>query len=33
MLGNGRIFDEYPYGNTTARNFYDRVMRGEKTTE
>ena len=32
MLGNGHIFDEYPYGNTANRNFYDRVMRGEKST-
>ncbi len=30
ILGNGRIYDEYPYGNTAKRNFYDRVMRGEK---
>lgn len=32
MLGNGRIYDEYPYGNPSMRNFYDRVMRGEKIT-
>jgi hypothetical protein len=32
MLGNGRIYDEYPYGNTANRNFYDQVMRGEKST-
>jgi len=30
MSGNGHIYDEYPYGNTSKRNFYDRVMRGEK---
>jgi arylsulfatase A-like enzyme len=30
LLGNGRIFDEYPYGNPSARNFYDRAMRGER---
>lgn len=33
MLGNGHIFDEYPYGNPTARNFYERLMRGEKIAE
>ncbi len=33
VLGNGRIYDEYPYGNAPARNLYDRVMRGEKITE
>jgi hypothetical protein len=30
MLGNGHIYDEYPYGFAEKRNFYDRVMRGEK---
>jgi arylsulfatase A-like enzyme len=30
MLGNGRIFDEYPSGNADARGFYERTMRGEK---
>jgi len=33
MLGNGRIFDEYPYGNPAARDFYNRVVRGEKVAE
>jgi hypothetical protein len=32
MLGNGHIFDEYPYGNTSMRNYYDRLMRGDKFT-
>ena len=30
LLGNGHIYDEYPYANTAKRGFYDRVMRGEK---
>jgi arylsulfatase A-like enzyme len=30
MLGNGHIYDEYPYGFAEKRNFYDRIMRGEK---
>jgi len=30
MLGNGHIYDEYPYGFEEKRNFYDRVTRGEK---
>jgi arylsulfatase A-like enzyme len=30
MFGNGHIYDEYPYGNASKRNFYDRIMRGEK---
>jgi arylsulfatase A-like enzyme len=33
LLGNGRVYDEYPYGNPSARNFYDRVMRGDKIKE
>jgi len=30
MSGNGHIFDEYPYGNAPKRNYYERVMRGDK---
>jgi arylsulfatase A-like enzyme len=30
MLENGHIYDEYPYGFAEKRNFYDRIMRGEK---
>ncbi|NBR70233.1 MAG: heparan N-sulfatase, partial [Verrucomicrobia bacterium] len=30
MLGNGHIYDEYPYGFADKRNFYERIMRGEK---
>jgi len=30
LLGNGEIYDKYPYGNESKRNFYDRIMRGEK---
>jgi arylsulfatase A-like enzyme len=30
MFGNGHIYDEYPYGNESKRNFYERIMRGEK---
>ncbi|MEY3479794.1 MAG: hypothetical protein RIQ71_569 [Verrucomicrobiota bacterium] len=30
MMGNGKIYDEYPYGFAEKRNFYDRVIRGEK---
>jgi len=30
MLGNGQVYDKYPYGNVSKRNFYDRIMRGEK---
>jgi arylsulfatase A-like enzyme len=33
LLGNGQIYDEYPYANAAKRNFYDRVMRGEKPEE
>lgn len=32
MFGNGRIYDQYPYGNESKRNFHERVMRGEKMT-
>jgi arylsulfatase A-like enzyme len=32
LLGKGHIFDEFPYGNAAMRNYYDRVMRGEKVT-
>lgn len=30
MLGQGHVYDEYPYGNASKRNFYERTMRGEK---
>ena len=30
MLGDGHIYDEYPYGYTAKRDFYGKVMRGEK---
>jgi hypothetical protein len=30
MLGQGNIYDEYPYGFADKRNFYERTMRGEK---
>ncbi len=30
MLGQGHVYDEYPYGDTPRRNFYERVMRGPK---
>ena len=30
MLGQGHLYDEYPYGNVSKRNFYERIMRGEK---
>ena len=33
MSGNGHIYDEYPYGNPAARNYSNRIMRGEKITE
>jgi len=32
LMGNGHLFDEYPYGNASMRNYYDRVMRGDKIT-
>lgn len=30
ILGNGDVFDKYPYANEGTRNFYERYMRGEK---
>jgi hypothetical protein len=30
MLGQGHLYDKYPYGNVSKRNFYERIMRGEK---
>jgi N-sulfoglucosamine sulfohydrolase len=30
MFGKGYIFDEYLYGDTNTKNFYERYMRGEK---
>jgi arylsulfatase A-like enzyme len=30
MLGNGKVFDAYPYANAAHANFYERFMRGEK---
>ena len=30
VLGQGEIFDAYPYANTAVTNFYERFMRGEK---
>jgi hypothetical protein len=30
MLGNGKIFDEYPHSNPNNRGFYERFMRGER---
>jgi len=33
VLGNGRIFDQYPYGNAATRNYYDRIARGEEITD
>lgn len=30
VLGKGQVYDEYPYGNESKRNFYSRIMRGEK---
>lgn len=32
MLGNGKIYDQFPYGNESKRNFHERIMRGEKIT-
>ncbi|MCB0841308.1 MAG: heparan N-sulfatase, partial [Bacteroidetes bacterium] len=29
-LGNGDIFDNYPYSGEKHRNFYERYMNGEK---
>lgn len=30
MLGQGHIFEEYPYSDTSSRGFYERFMRGEE---
>jgi arylsulfatase A-like enzyme len=30
MAGRGEVFDQYPYADTSGRNFYERYMRGEK---
>jgi arylsulfatase A-like enzyme len=30
MLGNGKIYDQFPYGNESKRNFHERIKRGEK---
>ncbi len=30
ILGNGAIFDRYPYADVNRKNFYERYMRGEK---
>lgn len=30
MLGNGHVFDQYEYADTTGVNFYERFMKGEK---
>ena len=30
MLGQGHLFDEYPYALPDHRGFYERFMRGEK---
>ena len=29
VLGNGRIFDEYPYAQEELRGYYEKYMRGE----
>ena len=29
IIGNGDIFDEYPYASASTRDFYNRYMRGE----
>jgi hypothetical protein len=29
VLGNGDIFDKYPYSSESVRNFYNRYMQGE----
>jgi arylsulfatase A-like enzyme len=33
LLGNGHIFDEYPYGKDSVRDLYNRIKRGEKITK
>ena len=30
ILGNGKIFDTYPYSEDKFRNYYNRFMSGEK---
>ncbi|MFB3906001.1 MAG: sulfatase [Acidobacteriota bacterium] len=30
ILGDGNVFDRYPYADETNRNFYERYMRGER---
>ena len=30
MLGQGHVFDQYPYADPATKNFYERMMRGEK---
>ncbi len=30
MLGQGHVFDEYPYANPAQKDFYERYLRGEK---
>lgn len=30
LLGNGAVFDSYPYAEAATRNFYERYMKGEK---
>jgi hypothetical protein len=30
VLGNGDIFDQYPYSGENVKNFYNRYMGGEK---
>jgi arylsulfatase A-like enzyme len=30
VVGQGSVFDNYPYSNEAQRNFYERFMRGEK---
>ena len=30
LLGNGAVFDSYPYAEAATRNFYERYMNGEK---
>lgn len=32
VLGQGHVFDEYPYAQPAQRNFYERFMRGEDVT-
>ena len=30
ILGNGDVFDQYPYSGENVKNFYSRYMDGEK---